>query len=183
MLSRPWCTAQPWRSCFGMSSPHGPSYSGRSPRGTHTPAHSTTATPRTGTLAKVLEKHGRHHQWSVLSGRQTHSLCPESRNFSKPAIIMPSWRKPADPTLVGRQPSPDPSQALWRVPRRPAAFRVPQGQGMCLTQLGHCKSPDSAGNQWVWTHSCPGFLPNSHFPTPSFFSFKCKVSPDCTPAS
>lgn len=36
-------------------------------------------------------------------------------------------------------------------------------------QLCHCKSPDSAGNQWVWTPSCLGFLPNGHFPPPSLF--------------
>lgn len=124
-----------------MSSPRGPGCSGRSPRGTHTPAHSTTATPRTGTLAKVLEKCGRRHRWSVLSGRQTHSFCPESRNFSKPAIIMPSWRQPADPTLVGRQPSPDPSQALRRVPSRPAAFGCPRDRGCVLRNSGTANHP------------------------------------------
>lgn len=122
-----------------------------------------------GTLAKVLEKFGIHHQRSVLSRRQTHSPCPESRNFSKPAIIMPSWRKPADPTLAGWQPSPDPSQASRRVPRRPAASGVPCRQGMFLMQLCHCKSPDSAGKPWVWTCSCPRFLPNGHFPLLSLF--------------
>lgn len=106
-----------------------------------------------------------------------HSLCPESRNFSKPAIITLSWRKPADPTLAGRQPNPDPSKAPWRVPSRPAAFGVPRGQGTLLMQLCHCKSPDSAGNQWVWTHSCPGFLPNGHFPPPPPLFFQVQSFP------
>lgn len=146
-------------------------------------ACSAMATAGMGTLAKVLEELGSSHQSSVLSGRQTHSLCPESRNFSKPAITMPSGRKRADPTLPGWEPSPGPSRALWRVPSHPSAFGVPQGQGMLLVQLCHCKSPDSAGKRWVWTCFCPGFLPNGYFPPSSLFSFQCKGPPDCTPAS
>lgn len=31
-------------------------------------------------------------------------------------------------------------------------------------QQCQCNSPNSAEKQWVWTSSCPGFLPNGHFP-------------------
>lgn len=103
----------------------GLSRSGGSASETHMPAHSSMWV---GTLAKVLEKSGNRHQRSVLFGRQTLSLCPESRNFSKPAITAPpSGRQPADPTLPGRRPGLEPSRAPRPVPSCLDASGVPQG--------------------------------------------------------
>lgn len=114
---------------MGRAAPPGHIHFCGNPSGGHMLAPSTVAIPRKGTLAMVLENFGSLHQRRVLSRRQTHSLCPESRNFSKAAIIPRSWRKPKDPTLAGPKPSPDPSGHPQRVPRRPGRLRGAPGTG------------------------------------------------------
>lgn len=90
VLSRPWRTAQGWGkpaalgSCFGMSSPTQSQPLRWEPKWDTSASAIHRSHPKDGDPGQgAREKFGSRHRRSVLIGRQTHSLCPESRNFFK----------------------------------------------------------------------------------------------------
>lgn len=151
------------------------------------PAHSSVWV---GTLAKVLEEFGSRHQRSVLFGRRTRWLCPESRNFSKAAIT--EREQPADPTLPGRRPGLSPGglrgvcRAAWMplgAPGTPSRLQgSPGGTRGVFGDSAAADHPTRQESSGFRLAAVQDFCSMVVFLS-TLFPFKCKVSPASTPAS
>lgn len=136
-----------------------------------------------GTLAKVLRERGSCQRSSELSGRQTHSLCPESRNFSKPAITTPSGGSQQIPRWRDGSPAQSPHgyHGVCRATHPPSG--CPRGRGCFLCNSATANHSTQQESSRFGLAPVQDFCLTATFLPPSLFSFQCKVPPDCTPAS